>query len=109
MWTAERRLLELDSRRAIDMALREDCCFFGGSGGFEGFVGTFDGLCGRFEGRLDGGGGGGGRSTVPRGRGGKALHLGFEVAKPARSREPVERNARGPMLIGGMPGCSVWL
>lgn len=101
MWTAERRLLEEDSRRAVDMALREGCCFCGGSGGSGGFLGGFDELGDRFECRLDSGVGGG-RRTGPRGLDGKALHLGFDVANPARSREPVERNARRLLLIGGM-------
>lgn len=102
IWTAEARLLESELRRALDTASSEDSCSFGGSGGFFGGV---EELSGCLEGRLVCGIEGGRRRRVPRGAGGIALHLGFDVAKPARSKEPDGRRGHGCMLKGGMWSC----
>lgn len=102
IWTAERRLLESELRRALETASSEDGSSFGGSGSF--FKGLGE-LWGCFEGRLDGGVGGGERRRVLQGPGVKALHLGFDVAKPARSKAPDGRKARGCILNGGIWGC----
>jgi len=90
-------LLESELRRALETASSEDGAICGGSGGFFEDLGE---LWGCLDGRLDSGGNG--RRGVCRGTCGNALHLGFDVANPARSKDPVGRKARGCILNGSM-------